>query len=129
MTNMVTPRCRPLGDPWRLKHNGHPSVPVVADGAKDVAAAPMVVTPRAAYGNGNGSTMSSGFARGSLRPTHGSPRAGPGPLLPRRLSPYSPAHIMSIPFQRFGRRRLTPGHGSNNIPVPNPHVGEQNDRP
>ena len=46
MTNMVTPRCRPLGDPWRLKHNGHPSVPVVADGAKDVAAASVVLTPR-----------------------------------------------------------------------------------
>ena len=47
MTNMVTPRCRPLGDPWRLKHNGHPSVPVVADGAKDVAAASVVLAPRA----------------------------------------------------------------------------------
>ena len=47
MTNMVTPRCRPLGDPWRLKHNGHPSVPVVADGDKDVAAASVVLAPRA----------------------------------------------------------------------------------
>ena len=40
----VPPRCRPLCDPGRRKHNGHPSVPVVADGAKDGAAAPMVVT-------------------------------------------------------------------------------------
>ncbi len=40
-------RCRLLCDPWRLKHNGHPSVPAVGDGAKDVAAAPMVLPPGA----------------------------------------------------------------------------------
>ena len=43
----MTPRCRPLGDPWRRKHNGHPSVPVAGDGARDAAAAPVVITPRA----------------------------------------------------------------------------------
>ena len=44
---LVPPRCRSLGDPWRRKHNGHPSVPVAGDGARDAAAAPVVITPRA----------------------------------------------------------------------------------
>ena len=51
MTNMVTPLVRPAAassvTPGRLKRNGHPSVPAVADGARDVAAAPTVVTLRA----------------------------------------------------------------------------------
>ena len=43
----MTAWCRPLCDPGRLTHNGHPSVPAVADGARDWAPAPMVVTPGA----------------------------------------------------------------------------------
>ena len=47
MTTWWRPAGAPSVPPGWLKHNGHPSVPAAADGARDVAAAPMVVTPRA----------------------------------------------------------------------------------
>ena len=54
-----------------------PAFPVVADGAKDVVAAPMVLAPRADGQRQRPDNGASGFAQGSRRPTHGSPGAGP----------------------------------------------------
>ena len=56
---------------------------------------------RERMGNGNGSTMAAGFARGSRRPTHGSPGAGPATSASVGMQWWSSrSSIASIPKSR-----------------------------